>query len=84
MDKFTLIGYVGMTDQDGKINAYLLYFTQPVFRNGAGSVICTIPGQSGILPLWRKNLMIFLEKFLKQDTATAKFLRKHLSSGAKV
>ena len=47
MDKFTLIGYVGMVDQSsGATTAYLLYFTQPVFRNGAGSVICTIPGRS--------------------------------------
>lgn len=46
MDKFTLIGYVGMSDQDGKVNAYLLYFTQPVFRNGAGSAPCYIPDRS--------------------------------------
>lgn len=48
MDKFFLIGYVSLPDQENKekVGAYLLYFTQPVLRGGAGSIPCCAPGKN--------------------------------------
>lgn len=48
MEKFNLIGYVCLTDQEkpGVVSAYLLYFTQPILRNGSGSAPVSYPGRS--------------------------------------
>lgn len=48
MDKFTLIGYVELTDQEDKekITGYCLYFTQPIYSRGSGCAPLCYPGKS--------------------------------------